>query len=73
MRNLLVPVAVAASLMLGSSAFAATTTAPAAPAPAKSAPAAHANKREACEASWKTQKTHTGSRAAYMKACVAKG
>ena len=63
MRNLLVPVAVAASLMLGSSAFAATTTAPAAP----------ANKREACEASWKTQKTHTGSRAAYMKACVAKG
>lgn len=64
MRNLIVPAALAASLALGSAAFAATPQAHAAP---------HVGKQQACETTWKAQKSHTGTRAAFMKACIAKG
>jgi hypothetical protein len=73
MRNLIAPAALALSLAIGSAAFAA----PPASAPAKTAPAAAkpsmATKRAACEKSWNSQKTHTGEKAAFVKACVAKG
>jgi hypothetical protein len=73
MRNLIAPAALALSLAIGSAAFAATP----ASAPAKPAPAATktsmAAKRAACEKSWNSQKPHTGDKAAFVKACVAKG
>lgn len=74
MRNLIAPAALAFSLVIGSAAFAATP-APAASAPAKPAPTATsmATKRAACEKSWKSQKTHAGDEASFVKACVAKG
>lgn len=72
MRNLIAPAALILSLAAGSAAFAAT------PAPAAAKPTATAKmdasaKRTACEQSWKSQKTHTGTEAAFVKACVAKG
>lgn len=85
MRTLLVPAVLAAGLVLGSSAFAATTapprpsTATASPKSATSqgvaakAQVAHQGKQQACEANWKDQKTHNGTHGAFMKACVAKG
>ena len=74
MRNLIAPAAIALSLIAGSAAFAATP-APAAPAKtamtaAKPTPAA---KKAECEKAWNSQKTHTGDKAAFIKACVAKG
>jgi len=86
MRNLILPAVLAAGLALGSAAFAATA-APHGPATAPAASHAtvskatvtkakattHASKQQACEATWKAQKTHTGGRTAFMKACVAKG
>ena len=73
MRNLIAPAAIALSLIAGSAAFAATP-APAPPAKtamaAKPAPAA---KKAECEKAWNSQKTHTGDKAAFVKACVAKG
>lgn len=76
MRNLIAPAALVLSLALGSGAFAATP-APAAKTTAMK-PAASAKmdtnaKRTACENAWKSQKTHTGTEAAFVKACVAKG
>ena len=41
--------------------------------PAATAKMDSSAKRTACEQSWKTQKTHTGTEAAFVKACVAKG
>lgn len=74
MRNLIAPAALAFSLVIGSVAFAAT---PAATAPAKPAMAATkttpAAKKAECEKSWNSQKTHTGDKASFVKACVAKG
>ncbi|WP_312161826.1 hypothetical protein [Phenylobacterium sp.] len=71
MRNLIAPAALAFSLAIGSAAFAA------APAPATTAMAAAkptpAAKKAECEKSWNSQKTHTGDKAAFVKACVAKG
>ncbi len=73
MRNLIAPAALVFSLVIGSAAFAATP----APAPAKPAMAATktspAAKKAECEKSWSSQKTHTGDKAAFVKACVAKG
>ncbi len=73
MRHLIAPAAIALSLVAGSAAFAATP-APAPPAKtamaAKPAPAA---KKAECEKAWNSQKTHTGDKAAFVKACVAKG
>lgn len=73
MRNLIAPAVLAFSLVAGSAAFAATP----APAPTKTAmtttkttPAA---KKAECEKAWNSQKTHTGDKNAYVKACVAKG
>lgn len=37
---------------------------------AKPTPAA---KKAECEKAWNSQKTHTGDKAAFIKACVAKG
>ena len=73
MRHLIAPAAVALSLIAGSAAFAAT---PAPAAPAKTAMAAKpspAAKKAECEKAWNSQKTHTGDKAAFVKACVAKG
>ncbi|WP_293399434.1 hypothetical protein [Phenylobacterium sp.] len=74
MRNLIAPAVLALSLVAGSAAFAAT---PAPSAPAKSTMAAAkpspAAKKAECEKSWASQKTHTGDKAAFVKACVAKG
>jgi|GEM_PF-1337413 len=77
MRNLILSAVLIASFGAGSAAFAATT--PAHPAPVKAAhivapvvspiPA----KQEACAKAWRDQKTHQGTRGAFMKACVAKG
>lgn len=61
----------AAALTLAGTAGAATAPA-AAPAKAKPVSAATA-KRDACQAEWKAQKTHTGTHKAFIKACVAKG
>lgn len=76
MRNLIAPAALVLSLALGSAAFAATPAPAAKPAAVKPAATAKMDanaKRAACETSWKTQKTHTGTEAAFVKACVAKG
>ncbi len=74
MRNLIAPAALVLSLALGSAAFAATPAPAAKPAAMKPAATSTANaKRTACENSWKSQKTHTGTEAAFVKACVAKG
>lgn len=74
MRSLIAPAALAFSLVIASAAFAA---APAAAAPAKPAMTATktstAAKKAECEKSWNSQKTHTGDKAAFVKACVAKG
>ena len=73
MRHLIAPAAIALSLIAGSAAFAAT---PAPAAPAKTAMAAKptpAAKKAECEKAWNSQKTHTGDKAAFIKACVAKG
>lgn len=59
----------AATLAIAGSAGAATAPAKA---PAKTVPAATA-KRNACQAEWKAQKTHTGTHKAFLKACIAKG
>ncbi|MBX3482729.1 hypothetical protein [Phenylobacterium sp.] len=72
MRNVLVPAALAASLALGPTAFAAAPAPKPAPAAARTA-APHGGKQQACEAAWTAQKSHTGTRAAFMKACVSKG
>ncbi|HEY9234726.1 MULTISPECIES: hypothetical protein [Phenylobacterium] len=73
MRNLVAPAALVLSLALGSAALAATpASAPAKPAPATTK-ASMATKRAACEKSWASQKSHTGDKAAFVKACVAKG
>ena len=73
MRNLVAPAVLALSLTIGSAAFAAAP----ASAPVKAAPAATKTsapaKQAACEKSWNSQKTHTGDKAAFVKACVAKG
>jgi hypothetical protein len=76
MRSLIAPAALVFSLAVGSAAFAATP-APAASAPAKPAMAttkhSTATKKAECEKAWKSQKSHTGTEAAFVKACVAKG
>lgn len=76
MRNLIAPAALILSLAVGSTAFAAAPAPAAKPAAVKPAATAKMDtsaKRTACEQSWKTQKTHTGTEAAFVKACVAKG
>ncbi len=78
MRHLIAPAAVVLSLLAGSAALAAppAPTAPAKTAPAKTAMAAKpspAAKKAECEKAWNSQKTHTGDKAAFVKACVAKG
>lgn len=57
-----------AGLALAGSAGAATAPAKA-PKPVSAATA----KRNACQAEWKAQKTHSGTHKAFIKACVAKG
>lgn len=80
MPNVMIPMALVASIALGSTAFA--TTQPAAkPVPTASAAATKAapgktavnGKQQACAKTWQGQKKHTGTRAAFMKSCVAKG
>ena len=90
MRNLIAPAALILSLAAGSAAFAATPAPAAAVKPAATAKMDASAKRTACEQSWKSQKTHTGTeaafvakaegiaqpagdKAAFVKACVAKG
>lgn len=74
MRNLIAPAALILSLAAGSAAFAAAPAVkPAAVKPAATAKMDASAKRTACEQSWKSQKTHTGTEAAFVKACVAKG
>ena len=71
MRNLIFPAAMAASLALSSVAFAGVAPQPA---QASKAPIASGHaRREACEAAWRSQKTHSGTAKAFMKACIAKG
>jgi hypothetical protein len=82
MRNLIIPAALTASVVLGSAAFAAPPASQTAPTekpaavvksgPARTTTVAH-NKRITCEKQWRSQKTHNGRRDAFMKACVAKG
>ena len=76
MRNLIAPAALVLSLALGSAAFAAAPAPAAKPAAMKPVATAKVDTsalRTACENAWKTQKTHTGTEAAFVKACVAKG
>ena len=64
-----------APVLFATAALAVAGTAGAATAPAKApkpVPAATA-KRNACQAEWKAQKTHTGTHKAFIKACIAKG
>ena len=72
MRNLIAPAVLALGLTIGSAAFAATPASAAKPAPAATKTSTAA-KQAACEKSWNSQKTHTGDKAAFVKACVAKG
>lgn len=84
MRNVMIPMALVASIALGSTAFAATSAAthPVAAKPAaasaattKTAPGKTAanEKQQACAKTWQGQKKHVGTRGAFMKSCVAKG
>ncbi len=84
MRSLIFPAAIVAALSLTSAAFAA----PASPSPAASTQASSAQavtpakgnqasitkaKRSACASNWRDQKHHSGTRRAFMDACVTKG
>ncbi|TAJ68709.1 MAG: hypothetical protein EPO51_24515 [Phenylobacterium sp.] len=81
MRNVMIPMALVASIALGSTAFATPQPAAAKPVPMASAAATKAapgktavnGKQQACAKTWQGQKKHAGTRAAFMKSCVAKG
>ena len=77
MRRFMIPIALIAGLGLAP-AFAANTPAPATN-PAGSTYSTSAtqtaapDKKAACEKSWAAEKHHNGTKAAFLKSCIAKG
>jgi len=75
MRNVLAPIALAATLLMGSAAFAGQTgtTGANTATTAGTQKADKSDKKADCKASWNAQATHTGTKKDFMKACKSKG